>query len=169
MRETMTNVTLRYALLSVAALLWYGGGVFYGIDLFAQFMVGLLVMAAGFGLAAWKADDSRALAAAGLGLSLVGLGLFLGRGLFLFNSEARIGSHLFGLGTLVLMAGLYTRPIVLRAGAAICIVGTLYWIVADAEPGGWAWQWGNLVALGALAWMAVRPGDAQPETAGATA
>lgn len=145
-------------LVSLGGLAWLGGGLYYGADLGDRFMIGLLLIAIGMGLAAWMLDRAPYAAAAGFGVAFVGILLFLGNGLGRFDNLARGGSHAFALALLLMGAALLLQRgwsgRLFQAGAAVAVVATLLWIVADLDGGG-AWQWGNALAGAGSAWAAM--------------
>lgn len=147
-------------LVSLGALAWFAGGLYYGNGALDGFMIGLVLIAVGFALAAWAVGQSPGLTAGGFLVALVGIVMFLGNGLFQFTNLARIGSHAFAVALLALAAGALLagprRSLALRTGAVLGLVASAFWIAADLD-GGAAWQPGNALAAGGLALVLWRP------------
>lgn len=147
-------------LVAVAAVAWLVAGVYYEASLLDLPMVGLLLIGAGFALSAWALPGRRGVAAAGFGVALVGIVLFLDDGLGSFRNLARVGSHLFAAGLVLMGLGAWlaspARVPVFRAGAALALLAVVAWLVADADGGG-AWQPGNVLAGVGVAWAMARP------------
>lgn len=148
------------ALVAVAAAAWLAGGAYYGGTLGEPFMLGLLLVGAGFAVTAWTARSRPVPAAAGLALAIVGMVLFLGDGLGSLDRPARLGSHAFMVALALMALGVVLAPprglLAFRAGAVVGLLAVLLWVWADVD-GGMAWQPGNALAGVGVAWSLARP------------
>jgi hypothetical protein len=151
---------VRIGLAALGGLAWVIAAMYYSQGLVQGWVAGLMLVTLGLGLASWSSPDRPRFAALAWGLVIVGMGLFLGPGLFQLNNLARVGSHVFSAAVVLLGAATFLPKggarWLHRIGCGVCSFAAVLWVIADLD-GGLAWEPGNVLAFAGLAWSAVRP------------
>lgn len=150
----MDRTRLGFVLLVAAPVAWLAGVLVTDASTaFDVYLLPLVVILAGVALAAWAVpNDRRILAAVGMALAAVGMGLFYGFDFFSGLANRAGGIVLLGLA-IGAVAVLADAPRGLAAGLIVVASGGLLWVYVDGTA--WEWQPGNLLLVAGATLSAV--------------